>query len=530
MSHPTKYFVQHHFREAELREEDPNYTALDAEIAGIQASLLQTNERLRAISTANGTLKYDLVNRQTFTATSGQTVFTLITPYNTTDDRIVAFTNAGSGNMLRIPSASISNTSSTTVTLPAQTLGATVEIEVSSPGNGNTALAATTAGNGASLIGIYDAGGLFASDTVEDALAEAMAALNSYISSVGSLSGYILADGTFPFTGDQSLDGNKLTDLGEATDAGDAVRFDQISDLLGLIGGLSATYLALVGGTMSGEIAMSSNKITGLAAATNAGDALRFEQALRLVGGTMSGAIAMGGNKITGLGAATTDGDAVRYEDLADLVPAVVTFPLSNIIVYASGTTSFTVPAGVTSVLIEGWGGGGTGHLGSGGGGGAYAKKLVTVNPADVLSVVVGAGGAANVVADPSPSGAASVVTNTTAAIEIFRAGGGAGASGTDETRAAGGTSAETVSSPGEPGHLPFTTAAGLKYFGGDGGMSPNGATGGKGSIRDTQLGTERTAGTAGNVPGGGGGGGLSGSGGGTHYKTGAAGRVILCY
>ncbi|MBK8168330.1 MAG: hypothetical protein IPK64_20470 [bacterium] len=39
--------------------------------------------------------------------------------------------------------------------------------------------------------------------------------------------------------------------------------------------------------------------------------------ALLLAGGTMSGAIAMGSNKITGLAAGTTAGDAVRYEQLA---------------------------------------------------------------------------------------------------------------------------------------------------------------------------------------------------------------------
>lgn len=37
-------------------------------------------------------------------------------------------------------------------------------------------------------------------------------------------------------------------------------------------------YLKLIGGTMSGAITMGTNKITGLAAATAAGDALRYEQ------------------------------------------------------------------------------------------------------------------------------------------------------------------------------------------------------------------------------------------------------------
>ena len=78
-----------------------------------------------------------------------------------------------------------------------------------------------------------------------------------------------------------------------------------------------ATKLALAGGTMSGAIAMGTNKITGLGnptanqdAATktyvDTADALQ----LNLTGGTMSGAIAMGTNKITGLGTPTAGTDA----------------------------------------------------------------------------------------------------------------------------------------------------------------------------------------------------------------------------
>ena len=78
-----------------------------------------------------------------------------------------------------------------------------------------------------------------------------------------------------------------------------------------------ATKLALAGGTMSGAIAMGTNKITGLGnptanqdAATktyvDTADALK----LSLSGGTMSGAIAMGTSKITGLGTPTDNADA----------------------------------------------------------------------------------------------------------------------------------------------------------------------------------------------------------------------------
>lgn len=109
-----------------------------------------------------------------------------------------------------------------------------------------------------------------------------------------------------------------------------------------------AARLLLAGGTMSGSIAMGNNKITGLAAGTANGDALRYEQLiglyLLLSGGTMTGNIAMGGNKVTGLAEATNPGEAVRFEQLPtlksqtidigdwnmDSTPAV-TIPLSSL-------------------------------------------------------------------------------------------------------------------------------------------------------------------------------------------------------
>jgi len=77
------------------------------------------------------------------------------------------------------------------------------------------------------------------------------------------------------------------------------------------------TRLALAGGTMSGAIAMGSNKITGLGTPTSSADAttktyVDTQDALRLAltGGTMSGAIAMGTNAITGMADPTNAQDA----------------------------------------------------------------------------------------------------------------------------------------------------------------------------------------------------------------------------
>ena len=65
------------------------------------------------------------------------------------------------------------------------------------------------------------------------------------------------------------------------------------------------------------------------------------------------------------------------------------------------GTTTWTCPAGVTSVQVECWGGGGAGGgvanvkyiLAGGGAGGNYQVATVQVVPGTVYNIVVGAGG-----------------------------------------------------------------------------------------------------------------------------------------
>ena len=75
--------------------------------------------------------------------------------------------------------------------------------------------------------------------------------------------------------------------------------------------------LAKTGGTMSGAIAMGTNKITGMGDPTSAQDAATktyvdtgLALKLSLTGGTMSGAIAMGASKITGMADPTANQDA----------------------------------------------------------------------------------------------------------------------------------------------------------------------------------------------------------------------------
>jgi len=123
---------------------------------------------------------------------------------------------------------------------------------------------------------------------------------------------------------------------------------------------LAAGFLPLSGGAITGNIAMGTNKVTGLGAATANGDALRYEQLiglyLALAGGTMSGNIAMGTNKVTGLAAASANGEAVRYEQALRVTGGTLTgnIAFSPSTAGVTGTTTNdSVAAGTVGEYIE---------------------------------------------------------------------------------------------------------------------------------------------------------------------------------
>jgi hypothetical protein len=114
-----------------------------------------------------------------------------------------------------------------------------------------------------------------------------------------------------------------------------------------------ATKLPLAGGTMSGAIAMGTNKITGLGtptASTDASTKAYADTMLPLVGGTMSGAIAMGTNKITGVGNPTNAQDVVtkNYLDTTVLAPSNLTGPITS----SGAATSVAAQTGTGSTFV----------------------------------------------------------------------------------------------------------------------------------------------------------------------------------
>jgi hypothetical protein len=103
-----------------------------------------------------------------------------------------------------------------------------------------------------------------------------------------------------------------LDTLGEIADA-----LNDDANLANTLIASIATKVSKAGDTMTGALAMGTNKITGLGTPTAGTDATTKTYVdtadalkLNLAGGTMSGAIAMGSNKITGLGTPTADADA----------------------------------------------------------------------------------------------------------------------------------------------------------------------------------------------------------------------------
>lgn len=207
-----------------------------------------------------------------------------------------------------------------------------------------------------------------------------------------------------------------------------------------------------------------------------------------------------------------------------------------------SGTNTYTVPAGVTSITVKSWGGGGGGGAGSdrsgvggNGGGGGYAKAVIDVTPSEDLTIRVGAGGAKATANQRGGSGgeASKILRSSTVLLEAGGGGGGGGrrgnTSGTEgDAGAGGGLTGQSgrAGSTGPPGRGGTQSAGGSGGNGtGDGaaGVSQGGGDGASTTACTTNVtgtGSNGTGGiggvyTATCASGGGGGGGYFGAGGG---------------
>ena len=202
---------------------------------------------------------------------------------------------------------------------------------------------------------------------------------------------------------------------------------------------------------------------------------------------------------------------------------------------YNSGSnTSWTVPAGVTHIQVEAWGGGGRGGSTAtrgGGGGGAFASSVLTVAPGDTYYIRVGSGSNNN--SNPGGDSWFTTTSNSPSGALVLAKG---GKSATNTTGAAGGTYSEcigdirynggrgadvTSNNGGGGGSSAGASGLGINAINHFGAVGPSGYDGIGGNGRNSSNGN----GFAATVGPGGGGGGARGN---YNGGNGANGRVII--
>lgn len=201
----------------------------------------------------------------------------------------------------------------------------------------------------------------------------------------------------------------------------------------------------------------------------------------------------------------------------------------------ANGTV--VVPAGITQMDIQAWGGGGSGgaasssglngRSGGGGGGGAYARANITVVASATLNIIVGAGGAST-----TGNGVAGGNSTITSFEGTILAAGGAGGTANGGGGGSGGlavNSKGTTVSDGGSGTTGGITLLTLLLSSGSGGNGSN-PTGGAGGAGYGSLLGASYPGNPGSPIGGGGGGAIGSSTTVQNGGAGARGEVTVTY
>jgi hypothetical protein len=306
MPYPPDYPVTTDFAQAATDQVPVDPIDLAQELEDIATSVNEAIAFIKAITTADKRLKpasllaSTLVESTTITATAAQTVF----PHGWDDvDAVTNYARAYADGVLIRPS--LVTLDATNVTLPAQAAGVVVVLELFQDGASVLAKLADNANAlGASLVAIEDAGALYAAANVEAALAEVMTKIDGLITSIGSLGDYLLADGSVAMTDDFDAGANQLKNVEDGTDAQDAVTMAQFQAVVTALAGLSTTYLALTGGTMSGPLSMGNNLITDVAPGSASTDAVNKAQ-LDTAAAEFAEKIDRRGIKLSGVGVFT---------------------------------------------------------------------------------------------------------------------------------------------------------------------------------------------------------------------------------
>ena len=207
-------------------------------------------------------------------------------------------------------------------------------------------------------------------------------------------------------------------------------------------------------------------------------------------------------------------GSAVSYSQTC--APSTTTSGSSTTLIFtATGTCSWTVPAGVSSITVECWGGGGGGGgaksgggsaAAGGGGGGGYSRQVYSVSSGQAYSILVGTGGGGGAASGSTGgNGGSSTFSGNSYSLTATGGNGGAGAGNNIGGNGGNGGTGTSSGGAGQKG------VVASQDFGGSGG----GAAGpsGNGGAGNTSVGNNPMVGGTGNSPGGNG-----GNGGKTYY------------
>lgn len=201
--YPTRYVPQTNFPREEQLTDEISTTALQAEYARISESISQIVTSLRRITTADGRLQLDQAVRlndviteiDLGTGDGVTTTFAFPQEIDAAVDLVRTF-----GDDVRIDPDSYDDTEVTFAVAPAGGVVLTALVYTNLAGVLDR-LQSVVSDEGASMVGIADTAGLFTASNVEDALAELGDELESLLTALGDLGGYVLRDGSRTLTG-----------------------------------------------------------------------------------------------------------------------------------------------------------------------------------------------------------------------------------------------------------------------------------------------------------------------------------------
>lgn len=301
MPYPPYLSRQISYRQNESAGNEIPTSILDAEFNDVEEVTNQINQRLRSITNVAGQLinvaaqiAAALVGSQRFTVSGSTTVFLTTITWDS---------SFSSGNVLVNASGLEIDPNTVTVANNAGFLEVTLATAVStgwlfvaaySQGAGIlTRLQSTANGDGASLIGIEDAGALYTAVNVEGALAEVMTDLNALLTTLGTLNKLWTSDGVTisgdPASADFDLGGFKVSNMADAVANTDAVTLQQLLAVTQNLDTLLSLFIRADGATpFTGDQSLGGHRLTNLGAGIMNGDAIRFEQFNNIDGGQIT--------------------------------------------------------------------------------------------------------------------------------------------------------------------------------------------------------------------------------------------------